>query len=121
MDKASQEILQSMIERKAEHLLNSIDDIALPLFRNNPAMSRVAKTFLNAKKKEFVPKVQEYCDLLVETACLDSNATLQQGIVTAEELLNDFISNIISEKLGVAPGSVSVSLQVLLGNDIFKL
>jgi len=121
MEVPNREILRSMIERKAEAILNSVDDFILPLFEGNPAIGRIAQTFITAKKREFVPKVQEYCDLLVETSCLNSEISLEEAITNAEVTLNEFISGLIAEKLGVPLGTVSISLQVLFGDGVFKL
>lgn len=121
MELSNKEILRSMVERKAENLLNATDEIIAPLFQGNPAIGRMAMTFVNQKKKEFVPQVQEYCDLLVETSCLNPEATLEEAITNAEVTLNDFISGLIGEKMGIPPGTVTISLQVLFGDGLFKL
>lgn len=121
MDISNKEILRSMVERKAENLINSIDDLVLPLFNGNPAIGRIAQTFISTKKRELVPKAQEYCDLLVETSCLDPDVTLEDAITNAETTLNDLISGLIGDKLGVPAGTVSISLQVLFGDGVLKL
>lgn len=121
MEISNKEVLRSMIERKAGNLIDSVDDIILPLLKGNPAISRMAQTFISTKKREFIPKAQEYCDLLVESSCLDPTITLEEAIANAEATLNDFISGLIGEKLGVAPGTINISLRVLLGDGIFKL
>lgn len=121
MDVTNKEILRSMIERKAENLINSIDGLVLPFFSGNPAISRLAQNFITVKKRELVPKVQEYCDLLVEAAFIDPNVTLQEAVVNAENMLNEFVSQLIGDKLGMPAGTVSISLQVLFGDGLLKL
>ena len=110
MDLQSKEILRSMIERKAENILNGIDDIVPTFFSGNPAIERIAHNFVSAKRKEYLPKVQEYCDLLVETSCADPDITLEAAIKNAEMTLNDFITELIGNKLGFPAGTVSISL-----------
>lgn len=121
MDISNREILQSMIERKAEVLINSVDGMILPLFNGNPAIGKMAQSFITAKKKDLLPKIQEYCDLLVETSCIDPEVTLNDAVINAENMLNEFITQIVGNKLGVPAGTVNISLQVLFGEDLFKL
>lgn len=110
-----------MIERKAENLLNSTDDLIMPLFEGNPAISKVVRNFVTTKKRELVPKIQEQCDLLVETSCMDPDISLIEAVTNAESTLNDYIAQLIGDKLSLPAGTVSISLQTLFGERLFKL
>lgn len=110
-----------MIERKAEQMLEMTDTLVEPLFVNSPAIGRMASTFIAVKKREFIPKLQAYCDLLVETSCMDPDISLDAAITNAEDTLNQFISEFVSQKLDLPLGVVSISLQTLFGDKVVKL
>lgn len=121
MDLSNKQILQNLVERKVGNLLDASDLIVGQLLQGNPAMSKIVQNIFNAKKKEYLPQLQEYVDLLVETSCIDTSATLEQCIANAETTLNEFITKFIGDKLGVPQGTVQISLQALFGTDILKL
>ena len=121
MSLSNKEILTNLIERKIGNLLDSSDLIVNQFLSGNPAMSKIVQNVVNVKKKEYLPQLQEYSDLLVETSCIDTSASLEQCIANAETTLNEFITKFISDKMGVPQGTVQISLQALFGEDVLKL
>lgn len=121
MEVSNKEVLQSMLERRAETLLNTFDELLLPLFDQSPALGKVAINFITIKKKEYLPKIQEYCDLLVETACLDPSISLKEAIDNAEDMLNEFMAEMIESKLHLPTGTIRISLGVLFADKMIRI
>lgn len=122
MEISNRQILQSMLERRTEEILDNIDKLIAPFFCNSPAMGKIALTFVDAKKREYIPQIQDYIDLLVETACLNPDVSLTDSIFNAENILNDFLAGIIESKLQLPKGIINVSLSTLFeGEKLVKL
>lgn len=114
-----------MVERKVQNLLDNsntyADALLTRFFGNAPAIKNMALNLFTAKKKELLPKINEYCDLIVEASCLDESGNLESYINNAETLLNEYLANFINKHTGFPGGTVIISLQSLFGADLLKL
>jgi len=78
-------------------------------------MKSIALAFVNGKKKEYLPQIQQQCDLLAETSCADPTLSLEESVQRAEEILNSYVGTLFESKFGVPSGAVAISLSTLFG------
>lgn len=129
MENSNKEKLRYLIERRVENISDNllqqtplvIGEICNAVIPNAPAIQKIAIETINKKKNQLMPKVQEYCDLLVDMATLDPDETLEDYIKNAENIINETLATMISKRTGLPEGIMKFSLDAFLSDTVIKL
>lgn len=110
------EIFRSMLERDVGNLYDNIRGSLLDMIPNG--FKPVIHNYLRANEETWINKLQEYCDMLVETSFIDPNATIEEAMENASITINGAISDFLVDKLEIPENVLHIAVPLLFGTNI---
>ena len=111
----NKKILQNMLERDVGNIYVKLRDNVLSMTNKQPLMKKMAANYISANEKQWLAKLDEQIELIVEASFINPQTTLNEAIVTATDLINTAIGQFLESKLNIPMSTVQIGLQTLFG------